>query len=239
MSEDGSAGNDLDAFGAIARSDFLSIQDQVYGIRLSPSMPPLALPLCACLEHQAALLCHLKFLSSQQRSLQIDVALVSAQRAIAVWTSFLECPVCQQDEICNVSELLSLSVMNIRTTLQILQNLCCTSGEERRQQQTSQGESNVRSTIGVYEISGEESVLVTNLLVLRTTDKINALLCCLMEKAGQANIRATALVASAHMPDSNDLAPTDRSGLDTIHHVQKMIMHSGNTIQALKVSLRS
>ncbi|KAL9119420.1 MAG: hypothetical protein Q9187_004028, partial [Circinaria calcarea] len=239
ISEDGSADNDLDVFNVIVKSDFPQIPDHTNSMDFSPSRPTSALSICACLEHQAALLCRLKSLNSQKCSLQIDMALVSAQRALAVWKDFLECQVCQQDEIRNVSEVLNLSVMNVRTVLQILQRLCSKSGEESRQQETSKGGSNVRSTIGVYEISGEESALVTNLLVLRTVDKINTLLCCLMEKAEQAKKRTTTFTASTYMPGSNDLIPSDRPSLDTIDHVQKMMMHSGNIIQELRASLQS
>jgi hypothetical protein len=133
------------------------------------------------------LLCRLRLVKNQCSFLQIDIALVSADRAIIAWERSLNCSACRQDDSNNTLEILLLLLMGIRTILYILGHMILnlldgieqqkpTSRTSRHQQRRDGGLGVARSMIGLYEMEKDESELVTKLLLSRILDRTNAVI---------------------------------------------------------------
>ena len=223
---------------------------------------------CHCLEHHADLLCRLKELEQKHIIPRIDVVLVSAQQALVPWKNVIECRICRNDDN---QEVLLLSAMSIRSVLRRLQ---CLLMESRGQMPLSGASSpgaafsqraspiitngnchndDIKSTIGIYEITGEERTAVTDLLVSRTLDRIRYTLMRFKERLDnmrkKKTMRPTALrktmASYTHdgMDDDDDddddeLAEYDR-GVEDLEHLEQVWRNLESTVQRLVRAIRS
>ena len=222
----------------------------VMGDNNLPNPIPTGPQSCSCLRQNTDLLCRLKSLKERHTTLSIDVLLVGADQALASWKSLLQCRTCQQNED---QEVLLLSALSIRVILRNLQVLCLgceerdgsdgemlmssnhdgkvtasscrTTGLEKRD--------SVRSTIGVYEVTGVERILVTDLLISRTLGKIKVVLRCLQERSESA--RQKHLANNLNLEGENvmdgDIEPLQQllKGLDkTVQRLMRWVRSSGS-----------
>lgn len=213
-------------------------------------IPPSVPETCSCLQQNADLLCRLKSLKERHVTPPLDVLLVGADQALASWKSLLQCRNCQQNED---QEVLLLSVLSVRVLLRSLQNLflggeerngsggellmssnhdtevtaslCRTTGMEKRD--------SVRSTIGVYEVTGVERMLFTDLLISRTLGKIKVVLRCLQERSESArrkNIAKNLNLEGENVMDGG-IEPSQQllRGLDrTVQRLMRWVRSSGS-----------
>jgi hypothetical protein len=193
---------------------------------------------CNCLEPQAMLLCRLNSLKKQHGSLRIDLALATAQQALAAWKSFSDCGNCYQDRSQDVSQVLDLLVMNFQATLQIVREVCFKNCRDE-QLKIRPTPNQMKSTIGVYEIDNEETNLIVNLLISRTIDKVSVILGQLKEKSDDMRKRIMALPTpfAKNTCIDNGISFDIDTSIAGIDHRQKMIEGLENTVRMLKQRL--
>ena len=207
---------------------------------------------CNCVQDHAELLCRLKELEQRHAHAQprLDVVLSSAQQALVPWKSVVECQVCRHDDN---QEVLSLSVMSIRTVLRSLQSLCSeyynsvVSGQNFYDRQGTPIEipDGMQSAIGMYEITGEERMAVKDLLILRTLEKMKYTLACFKERLEtlSAKKNMTAGLSSIKRTLSNhgnrDVERLHRGGPGDLDHLVKEWRDLDSTVQLLERVLRS
>lgn len=228
---------------------------------LSPSSPS-SESTCKCLQHHAYLLCRLKDLEHGHNKPSIDLVLVGVQQALEPWKRLIQCRVCHQTDD---QEVLLLSAMSIRTVLRRVQSLFFESGYPQtsgcspsdesggglKQQKASAGRQafdSVRLTVGIYELTGEEQMLVTDLLLRNTLSKIEFALMCLKERLERCNSRRTSFKPSGN--DSRSLSGQSQEQEECSHvvpegaaseadHVQQILGGVESTLQALGRLLRN
>jgi hypothetical protein len=190
---------------------------------------------CNCLEPQAMLFCRLNSLKKQHGSLRVDLALATAQQALAAWKSFSDCENCYQDRSQDVSQVLDLLVMNFHTTLQIVREVCFKDYKDE-QLKIRPTPNQMKSTIGVYEIDNEETNLVVNLLISRTIDKVSVILGQLKEKSDDMRKRIMSLPTpfAKNTCIDNGISFDIDTSIAGIDHRQKMIEGLENTVHILK-----
>lgn len=220
-------------------------------------MNVVAPPSCNCLRHHVDLFCKLKALKQDQSARQIDMVLVDAQQALDLWKELLQCRVCQQSYD---QETLLLWMMGVRALLRRIRSLCLASDDDDQDDDTLTGSEHsssglqrpvsrrsdsIRSTVGIYEIKGEEGTLVTNLLILQTLRKISMVLSRLKirfeegvrnRKADRTTVptsRRGAVLMSAETHADQDLPQYD------IEHLQQFVRSLDDTVQALVVKLKN
>ena len=219
-----------------------------------PFSPPLS-QTCSCLQQNADLLCRLKALNTQHASPPVDILLVGANQALASWKSLLRCRNCQQNED---QEVLFLSVMSIRVILRSLQDLCLGADERNvsiedvgmssspdagttassSRTNSTEKHDRVRSTVGVYEVTGVERMLVTDLLISRTLGKIRVVVCRLRERSESA--RRNERRVSMSTRTSNISSDNDDHGTEgEIELLQQLLNSLDGTVRRLMRWLRS
>lgn len=154
---------------------------------------------CNCVQNHAVLLHSLRDLEQRHTTPRLDAVLSAAQQALVPWKDVIECRVCQHDEN---QEVLMLSAMTIRTVLGAMSSLCTDyysnfvpGGEAHGKRQslvtTPDG---MRSAIGCYEITGNERMAVTDLLISRTLNKVKYTLVCFKERLEAVKAKKPAIV---------------------------------------------
>ncbi|KAL9125522.1 MAG: hypothetical protein Q9217_005279 [Psora testacea] len=214
---------------------------------------------CRCLEHNAELFCRLKELEQRHIVPRIDVVLVSAQQALVPWKNVIECRICRDDDN---QEVLLLSAMSIRSVLRRLQSLLmesrgqdpfsgssspATPFSQRMSPADKNGE--IKSTIGIYEITGEERTAVTDLLVSRTLDRIRYTLMRFKERLD--NLRNKKMMMPTTMRqavssytydeegDGNDSLGGYGRGIEDLEHLEQVWRNLESTVQRLVRAIRS
>lgn len=153
---------------------------------------------CNCVQHHAELLHSLKSLDQSNATPRLDVVLSAAQQALVPWKDVIECRVCRYDDN---QEVLMRSAMSIRTVLGAMSSLCTDYysnfvpgremlGKQRSLVQTPDG---MRSAIGFFEITGNERMAVTDLLISRTLDKVKYTLVRFKERLETVKARRPAV----------------------------------------------
>lgn len=218
-------------------------------ISLSDTLP------CSCLQQNADVLCRLKSVKTQHASPSIDVLLVGADQALAEWKNLLECRNCQQNED---QEVLLLSAMSMRVILRSLQNLYLGVDEGNdhggevtlpsnhdagvrkslRRTNSIDNRDSVRSTIGVYEVTGVERMLVTDLLLSRTLGKIKVVLRCLQERSESAMRKEKRVSLSAQLSNLSSIDESDRIEGYT-EPLQQLLAGLDGTVQRIMRWLRN
>ena len=217
-----------------------------YSLGPSASLSPSST--CNCLQHHAELLCRLKELQQRHGQPRIDIVLSGAQQALVPWKSVIECRICQHEDN---QEVLLLSAMSIRTVLRSLQSLCLSNSSagvsnsdfvsgKSRAQAADRCES-LKSSIGIYEITGEERTAVTDLLISRTLDKIKYTLSCFKERLEAVKCKKSAMATSARRTSSihdgdSTLAGGKAGDLD---HLMQVWRNLEGIVQMLGRVLRS
>ena len=228
---------------------------------------------CHCLEHHADLIYRLKELEQKHIIPRIDVVLVGAHKALVPWKNVIECRTCRKEDN---QEVLLLSAMSIRSVLRRLQSLLMESrgqlplsgasspGDTFSQQASpvlsshsnhSRHNSNnddLRSTIGIYEITGEERTAVTDLLVSRTLDRIRYTLLRFKERIESLKAKKTLnprvmtnSMSAYHQNGIGDgaLGDDDLSergrGIGDLEHLEQVWHNLENTVQCLVRTIRS
>ena len=224
---------------------------------------PSASTSCRCLEHHADLLCRLKELEQKHIIPRIDVVLVSAQQALIPWKNVIECRVCRNDDN---QEVLLLSALSIKSVLRRLQRLLMESrGQMPLSGASSPGagfsqlgspirmhhEDDIKSTIGIYEITGEERTAVTDLLVSRTLDRIRYTLMRFKERIDNIRKKTTMRPTAMRRPastyahdgmeddeDDDEFAEYDK-GVEDLEHLEQVWRNLESTVQRLLRAIRS
>lgn len=153
---------------------------------------------CNCVQNHAELLHSLKSLDQSNATPRLDIVLSAAQQALVPWKDVIECRVCRYDDN---QEVLMLSAMSIRTVLGAISSLCTDFysnfipgremlGKQRSLVQTPDG---MRSAIGFFEITGNERMAVTDLLISRTLDKVKYTLVRFKERLETVKARKPAV----------------------------------------------
>ncbi|MCJ1450249.1 hypothetical protein MMC28_000578 [Mycoblastus sanguinarius] len=213
----------------------------------SSSVPNESSSSCNCLQHHAELLCRLKDLQQRHSQPRIDVVLSGAQQALVPWKSVIECRICQHEDN---QEVLLLSAMSIRTVLRSLQSLCLDNSTAAlagadysavgRTRSPVSGNDTLKSSIGIYEITGEERTAVTDLLISRTLDKIKYTLACFKERLEAVRNKKQASVGStrkASMHDGDSTLAGGKAG--DLDHLLQVWRNLEGIVQMLGRVLRS
>jgi hypothetical protein len=182
---------------------------------------------CLCLQHHAKLLVRLKDLWRGSKAAPIDVVLNGVQQALTPWNYYIQCRVCQLDED---QEVLTLSAMSIRAVLRLLQSayrvisppLDTEPRQLKRKRNGTLG--GTKFALGSYEITGEERMLVLELLLSKTLSKIQLVLGCLRKK-------------SSRHPGSDPLNVRHKDREMDLGHLQALLQHLEATVQMLSADL--
>lgn len=182
------------------------------------------MPQCDCLQRHADLLCRLKELWQRRTPPPIDVALSGVHQVLAPWKDFVQCQVCDGDDD---HEVLLLSTMSLRAVLRLLQSIC-----------SEQGGASPGLSVGNFEITGEERILVFNLLLSKTLDKVQFAIESLKARSLDIEGRRTVSIWSS-WGDSPDMQMDDEDGHVDGGHVQRMLQSLENTVRGLSNKLKS
>ena len=241
------------------RDTSITVPSSISRSDCAESGSPAASNACHCLEHHADLLSRLNELEQRHIVPRIDVVLVSAQQALVPWKSVIDCRFCRND---GNQEVLLSSAMSIRSILRRLQNLLL----ESRGQDPFSGASSpatpfsqraasldnncdIKSTIGIYEITGEERTAVTDLLISRTLDRIRYTLARFKErleglrtkKIFQPTVMRQQIATYTHndeVEESDGLEPYVR-GAEDLEHLEQVWRNLESTVQRLVHAIRN
>ena len=204
---------------------------------------------CNCVQNHAELLCRLKDLEQRHSIPRLDVVLSGAQQALIPWKEVIECGICQNDDN---QEVLVLSGMSIRTILRALSPLCTeyynnfiSSGEAiRRQQPPVRTPDDMKSAIGFYQITGDERMAVTDLLISRTLEQVKLTLACFKERLEKMKARK-AISASAPSGKrifrghgEREVDTLSKGGPGDLNHLLQVWQNLENTVQMLEGIMR-
>lgn len=191
---------------------------------------------CLCLQHHAKLLVRLKDLWRGSSAAPIDVVLNGVQQALTPWNHYIQCRVCQLDED---QEVLTLSAMSIRAVLRLLQSAykvislthdvsTLDSRQHKRKRTGALG--GTKCALGSYEVTGEERMLVLELLLSKTLGKIQLVLGCLKKRSSGRGSPMSKLGEEPMNARQKDRA------MD-LGHLQALLLHLETTLQMLSADL--
>lgn len=199
---------------------------------------------CNCVQNHAELLCRLKDLEQRHTMPRLDVVLSAAQEALIPWKEVIECSICQNDDN---QEVLVLSGMSIRTILRALSPLCIdyynnfiSSGEAiRRQQPAVRTPDDMKSTIGCYQITGEERMAVTDLLISRCLDQVKLTLACFKTRLETMKAKkASSASGHSRKRTASDVDMLSKGGPADLDHLLQVWQNLENTVQMLEGVMR-
>ena len=220
---------------------------------------------CHCLEYHSELIGRLKELEQKHVMPRVDVVLLSAQQALTPWKMVIDCPVCKNDDN---QEVLLLSAMSIRSVLHRLQSLLIASRGSSPLSGSASPEAifsspsgsmlagnmgpshdEIKSTIGIYEITGPEQTAVTDLLVSRTLDRIRFTLLKFKERVqtlkqrrqmtSLPSQRSLSAYAREAFDDDDDDDERNLRGLEDLEHLEKVWRNLDRTVQRIVRAIRS
>jgi hypothetical protein len=113
---------------------------------------------CACLKVQADALCRIHLMDRSQADMRGDTVLATASQILDSCNALILCQCCVKDY-----KFLLLAIMTMRILFCWLRGLSIA--------RTHTDHSNMKLTLGEYEISGEEEAMIKNMLVLRALEK--------------------------------------------------------------------
>jgi hypothetical protein len=141
---------------------------------------------CSCFQQNAELLCFLKAQAAIDNAVvnDIDAVLSSAQKAFRPWQSIVECPncSCSKDQECLLLALMTVRIVILRIhQLMTSANFQESGNTSPSSNQGSYTDSScpktcARVAIGSFEVTGDEKLLVLQVLLLSTVRKIKATL---------------------------------------------------------------
>jgi Fungal Zn(2)-Cys(6) binuclear cluster domain len=211
----------------------------------SPLSSPLEFPMstaslsaanCLCLQYHAKLLVRLKDLWRGSTAAPIDVVLNGVQQALTPWNHYLQCRTCQLDED---QEVLTLSAMSIRAVLRLLQSAYADvspqvdvgkRGGAHHNRQRIETLGGTKFAMGSYEITGEDRMLVLELLLSKTLSKIQLVLGCLKKRSSRQG---------SQTPSLKSRTPNEQRQVDGIDigHLQTLLQNLESTVQVLSTDL--
>lgn len=209
---------------------------------------------CTCLQQNAELLCSFKNSDSEEgKSAQsIDAVLLGAREALKLWQVLIECRNCAYD---NDQEVLLLSLMTIRIILLRLQQLLPpwnlqarsrqeprgdrpSSQHQQRQQETEAWlpKNSTPVTVGSFEVTGNDRMLVLQVLLLSTVQKIKSVMTCFKRVLDRKKMILE--LSSDSLPRSLKQGDTELShAMSNLRHVQQMLQSLGSFVHTLEQAL--
>lgn len=206
---------------------------------------------CNCVQSHVELLYSLRDLQQSHTTPRLDVVLSATRKALVPWRDVVECRTCQHN---GDQEVLMLSAMSIRTVLGAMLSLCtdyysnfvadgALFGEQQSAVKTPDG---MRSAIGFYEITGNERMAVTDLLISRTLDNVKHSLARFKERLEAARVKkpAIGLLSNLEGPHvgqtkvEHDVETFSMGGASDMHGLLQIWQNLESTVQMLEDIMR-
>ena len=186
---------------------------------------------CTCLQQHAKLLGNPKLSeilsnnSLDESSLSIDKAFSLAQQGMQAWQNLITCPHCPYNDD---SEVMFLTFMSIRAVTRYLQHLSplCISGPGSESNQDSSP-----LTIGSFEITGEDRMLMLRILFQNTLQKLKSMLRSL--QLFQDHKKRKLLEETSNRTAGYD----DYQASNSLLHIQQISHKIVTTLESLESSL--
>lgn len=203
-----------------------------------PESRPGSLGTCDCLHKHTELLCHVRDLDHKHTPASVDIVLISAKQILEPWKRLLKCHVCRRKDD---QEVLLIAALTMRSILRLFLGLYpghdFRTGDATAAPRLSRDQ--VKCSVGIYQLVGEEQALVTNILLWNTLQSIKCVMPYL-RRALEYSHRRRAIVATTAVKQAVEYRNSE--GSDTKHadykHVQQIMHGMESTLQILEDILK-